>query len=284
MISRMLRTTQGRVAVTASPGSGAPLVMIHGNSSCKDVFRHQFASEIARSYQLVAIDLPGHGESDNAADPAGYTLAGFAQTIREVLSTLKIERPAVLGWSLGGHIAMEMLASGVAMSGLMIVGAPPVAPGLLGMLRGFRSEFDLFLATKSVLTPREAARFAEACFGATPDPLFVKMIQRTDPLMRPAVSRCMIRGRAADERWIVEHTDTPIAVVNGADEPFARLDYVAGLNYANLWEDEAYIVQDAGHAPFFQQPAAFNALLERFLRHADAYRSATIKTAHSLRA
>lgn len=280
-----VQTQRGAIAFTDSGGAGPPLLMIHGNSSRREAFSRQFESPLADVCRMVAIDLPGHGESDNARDPArAYRLGGFAETVREAIAALGLDRPAVLGWSLGGHIAMEMAAGGADLSGLMLVGAPPVAPGLLGMMRGFRSEFDLFLASKSVLTPREATRFAAVCFGGAAEPIFVDAVRRTDRLVRPTVSRCFIAGRAADERRLMAETDIPVAIVNGAAEPFARLDYLAQLSYATLWQDRTFVIQGAGHAPFYEQPDAFNLLLAGFLRRTEAFRARARPRAPLLRA
>jgi len=46
--------------------------------------------------------------------------------------------------------------------------------------------------------------------------------------------------------------------------PPARLSYVAGLHYRNLWGNVCHIIPDAGHAPFWDQPAQFNELLGAF--------------------
>lgn len=286
MQRNMVQTQWGAVAFTDSGGAGLPLLMIHGNSSRREAFSRQFDSPLADVCRMVAIDLLGHGDSDDASDPArAYRVRGFAETAQEVIAALGLDRPAVLGWSLGGHIAMEMAAGGGDLSGLMLVGAPPVAPGLLGMMRGFRSDFDLLLASKGVLTAKEAARFAAACFGGAADPVFVDAIRRTHSLVRPSVARCFIAGRMADARRFVAQTDIPTAIVNGAAEPFARLDYLDQISYGNLWQGRAFTIEGAGHAPFHQRPEAFNLLLAGFLHSAAAYRDAvSARRARLLRA
>lgn len=95
------------------------LLLIHGNSSCREVFRHQLQGRICDSHRLVAFDLPGHGESSDAPDPLrSYTRSGLAEAV-------------VLGWSLGGHVGIEMTARFPGLRGLMVIGAPPAAFGPL---------------------------------------------------------------------------------------------------------------------------------------------------------
>ena len=71
----------------------------------------------------------------------------------------------------------------------------------------------------------------------------------------------------ADQKRVVELSDIPIAMVNGTDEPIAKLGYIAGVRYRDLFEGHTHIVADAGHAPFLTAPHAFNALLHRFVTH-----------------
>jgi pimeloyl-ACP methyl ester carboxylesterase len=104
-------TSHGRIVAEDSGANGLPLLLIHGNSFCRGVFRHQLYGELAQRHRLIAFDLPGHGESDNALDPAWtYTLTGFADAAIEVLGRMGVTEVVVLGWSLSGHIGIEMMS------------------------------------------------------------------------------------------------------------------------------------------------------------------------------
>jgi pimeloyl-ACP methyl ester carboxylesterase len=85
-------------------GDGPPVVLIHGmvNSS-----RHweQVALRLADRYTVVAPDLLGHG--DSAAVRGDYSLGAHACSIRDLLTTIGIDRATVVGHSLGGGIAMQ---------------------------------------------------------------------------------------------------------------------------------------------------------------------------------
>ena len=86
MLSRKIDTSQGRMDFLESPGNGTPVVFLHGNSTCRDVFRHQFETTLATTQHLVAIDLLGHGQSDDAREPQqAYTVPGYAATLIEAL-------------------------------------------------------------------------------------------------------------------------------------------------------------------------------------------------------
>jgi pimeloyl-ACP methyl ester carboxylesterase len=85
-------------------GDGPPVVLIHGmvNSS-----KHweRVALQLADRYTVVAPDLLGHG--DSAAVRGDYSLGAHACSIRDLLTTIGIERATVVGHSLGGGIAMQ---------------------------------------------------------------------------------------------------------------------------------------------------------------------------------
>ena len=85
-------------------GDGPPVVLIHGmvNSS-----KHweQVALRLADRYTVIAPDLLGHG--DSAAVRGDYSLGAHACSIRDLLTTIGIERATIVGHSLGGGIAMQ---------------------------------------------------------------------------------------------------------------------------------------------------------------------------------
>lgn len=209
-------TSHGAVRISDTIDGAAPLVMIHGSGSSRTVFSRQLHSHLSRNWRLIALDLPGHGESSDARDPQStYTVTGLADCIGEVAARLGLHRFPVLGWSLGGHVAIEMAGSGNGISGLMLCGTPPVPSGLLGMLRGFHPSFDILLASKENFTSRDVARFQSLCFGDTSNPSFRDAIARADGRLRSVFSRAMLRGEGVDQRRTVEQADIPIAFVNG---------------------------------------------------------------------
>ncbi|TIS56761.1 alpha/beta hydrolase [Mesorhizobium sp.] len=264
VFDRTIRTPQADLRLSQSSGSGIPIVMIHGSGSSRAVFARQFESPLADTHRLIAFDLPGHGQSSDAHDPTtAYTVAGLAQCAAHVLDLLEIGHAIIFGWSLGGHVAIELASFHRAVNGLMLTGAPPVSKGPFGMLRGFHAHWDMLLASKRVYSERDAERFETLCFGDTADPSFRHAILRTDGRLRAAVTRSLISGKGADQKQVVEQATFPVAIVNGENDPFVRLSYFETLAYGSLWE-HCHVVPDTGHAPFWERPDLFNPLLSRF--------------------
>jgi pimeloyl-ACP methyl ester carboxylesterase len=98
----MIATSHGSIAVEESGQGDIPMLLIHGNSLCRGVFRNQMNGKIAENHRLIAFDLPSHGESSNAIDPTrSYTRPGFADAAVELLNKLGVTEAIVFGWSLG---------------------------------------------------------------------------------------------------------------------------------------------------------------------------------------
>lgn len=252
------------INVLVSDGSGPAVLLIHGNSSSARTFTPQLNSPLGERYRLVAMDLPGHGESDNAADPQRtYNLPGYAVVAAAVVKQLKLERPVVVGWSLGGHIALEMAHLVPDAAGFMIYGAPPLAwpPA---MAEAFLPNPAMAAAFQETLSEAEAAAFVQAFFA--PDaPLapesFLADVRRTDGRARASMAASIAPNGYTDEVEVVAGLAQPLAIVQGEYEQLVNPAYFAGLNAPTLWHNAVQIIAGAGHAPHWEQPDTFNALL-----------------------
>jgi len=274
MKERMIDTNAGRIAISESRGSGVPCLMIHGNSSCKDVFRNQVDGAIGKEFHCIAMDLPGHGNSDDAADPERYyTMRGYADIAVEVMHRLGYGYYAVLGWSLGGHVGLEMIqktsgSQGNSLLGLMITGAPPVGIGSDAVAAGFAVSEHMHLAAKEQLSEQEVENYARATCGrnAPFDEFLRDAVARTDGRARKIMFDSFTGGNESDQRLIAEQSSIPLAVVNGTDDEFVNNEYIVGLSYQNLWHGEVHLLEGVGHAPFWETPERFDQYLREFLR------------------
>ncbi len=86
-------------------GTGAPLVLLHGFTGSGESWA-QHIPAFSRHFLTVAIDLLGHGRTDSPADPRRYRIERAAGDTLAVLDQLGLTRAAVLGYSMGGRLAL----------------------------------------------------------------------------------------------------------------------------------------------------------------------------------
>jgi len=262
--SRRVATRHGEIAVYESEGQGPALLLIHGNSSSAAIFHYQLSGEIGQQYRVIALDLPGHGDSSDAPDPeATYSIEGYADAISDLLAILDIQDAVILGWSLGGHIGLELISRYPSLRGLLITGTPPVAKDELSL--GFKSNPDVVLAGKAHLSPHEVRIFARSTSGEPCSEELVRAVARTDGRARRLMFEKFAAGSGANQKEIVARATIPIAVINGRDEPFVNLDFLARVKFNHLWRQQTFTIAGAGHAPFREQPEIFNRYLQEFI-------------------
>lgn len=84
-------------------GSGAPLILLHGNGEDSTYFEHQI-ERFSRTFRVIALDTRGHGRSPRGSAP--FTIRQFADDLLRFMDAHAIERAHVLGFSDGGNIAL----------------------------------------------------------------------------------------------------------------------------------------------------------------------------------
>ncbi len=99
-----LETEAGRLA-TMSAGDGPPVVCLHGLGGTKASFLPT-VSALAETNRVIAIDLPGFGDSDKPLS-ASYDAPYFADAAVAALDALGLERADLVGNSMGGRVAIE---------------------------------------------------------------------------------------------------------------------------------------------------------------------------------
>jgi pimeloyl-ACP methyl ester carboxylesterase len=102
---QMVDTRRARLS-TLEAGSGSPVIAVPGLGATKGSFLPTVAA-LAGSFRVIAVDLPGFGESDKPIG-ARYDPPFFAGAVIDLLDALELERVHLIGNSLGGRIALEV--------------------------------------------------------------------------------------------------------------------------------------------------------------------------------
>jgi 2-succinyl-6-hydroxy-2,4-cyclohexadiene-1-carboxylate synthase len=100
-------TTNDASYYVEAEGSGESLLLLHGFTG-SSVNWAGHISALAQRYRVFAIDILGHGRSDAPADPARYRMENVAGDIAAVLAELKAAPVHLLGYSMGGRLALYL--------------------------------------------------------------------------------------------------------------------------------------------------------------------------------
>lgn len=267
-----VQARSGRISVLDSQGRGPAVLFIHGNSACKEIFKRQFESPLLRNFRLIAIDLPGHGKSDNASDPkTTYSLPGYSDVWMDVLSLIGVKQASIVGWSLGGHIALDMLKRWPGTQGILITGSPPIPLTPEGFKQGFLPFPCLSLMSQEKFNTEEAERFvAQSGISSEEAPFLIESTLRTHGLARSCLISSMQEGRGDNQKETVETATKPVAVVCGESDAGINNNYIQNdVNFNNLWDGRVHVLK-GGHGVFWESSEEFNAILLRFLENVNA--------------
>jgi pimeloyl-[acyl-carrier protein] methyl ester esterase len=244
-------------------------VLLHGWSLNLRVW-DGLVRELAPRFRLITIDLPGHGRSD--WDPRAATPAAQAWRVHETVAALS-ERYALLGWSLGGQVALDLAAALPAgVERLALIATTPkflVGPNwrcgtprpLLARLahrlhsEGERAVYDFLALLVRGSAPLTAARVLGKLRRAV----------STHGAARPeALMSGLVRLRDGDLRRALPMVRVPALVLAGQRDRIIRP--AASRALAHALPRARYVeVAGAAHAPFLSHPVQFAKQLTGFL-------------------
>ena len=262
-----------RIAYLETPGGGGgrTVIFVHGNSSSARTWLPVLEGSFGQRFRCLALDLPGHGQSAPAPDPAAYSLPGYAAVLTGFTQALGATDPVVVGWSLGGHIALEAAPTLPEAAGFVIFGAPPVGSAAQFAVAFLPNE-TLNVGFTASVSEAEARAYA-ASFTAPGSSLatseFVPDILTTDGAARAGLLASIGEGRFADEIAIAAELRRPLAIFHGTGDQLVSLDYLQKLTIPALWRGEVQLLPSAGHAPHHEAPQQFAVLLTDFITDLD---------------
>ena len=88
-------------------GSGEPLLLLHGFTGSMETWR-SFVPSWSEQFQVILVDIVGHGKTESPEDVTHYDIRNAALQMKELLDYLHIEKAHILGYSMGGRLAITM--------------------------------------------------------------------------------------------------------------------------------------------------------------------------------
>ncbi len=269
---------------------GGPVVVFtHGLCLTESVWHYQKRDVCGGPYGVVTWDLPGHGHSDRIA-PGELTQEMATDALARVVEEYAGPAGIVLvGHSLGGTVTLAYLARHAKEArehvlGAVLVSTPLVQfahsvagrwPGaglearVLGKVVRYLVESDMIdrRLARDVGSDTDTLsyRVVRVGFGKHASPSQIRYIRdviaSVPPQVRADAYRAMTAFDARDHLALVEH---PTLVVIGEEDRLVDPDESRRLGAA-LPDSEVLALEDVGHAPFLEVPAAFNDAVTRFV-------------------
>ena len=237
-------------------GSGMPPVLLVHGFGCDHTFLLPQLRFLGDRRRTIAVDLRGHGASD--APKQDYTMAGFADDLAWISAQLNLERPIVVGHSMGGNIALELAArypglpAAVVLIDSIILPAETFSKSLRPLaeeLKGPNYLVALQLAAPLLFLPTDSAEFRSevlASIAKTPQHVLASSFPNhvTD----------------YDASAAIEASRVPIAYI-GAASP------MADVNRFRQLRPDLIVGQTIGSGHFSPRlvPDQINAMLKRFI-------------------
>jgi pimeloyl-ACP methyl ester carboxylesterase len=281
----LFRTIHGYRRAFVLAGEGPAVLLIHGIGDSSVTWR-SVIPELARTHTVVAPDLLGHGVSDKPR--ADYSIAGYANAMRDLLGVLGIERATVVGHSLGGGVAMQfayqypercervvLVSSGGVgreVNPVLRLAAAPNADLVLPLLgvQAMRSVVRAGLEVLRLLDTdlgRDADNFMQI-FDALPDVASRRAFIRT---LRAGVDMAGQCITMLDRCYLMR--DRPTLLVWGTRDPIVPYDHGLMAHAAMPWS-RLETFEGAGHFPHLTHS-------EKFLRVLCDFLSSTVPAIHN---
>jgi 2-succinyl-6-hydroxy-2,4-cyclohexadiene-1-carboxylate synthase len=252
----------------SAAGQKPAVLFLHGFLGCKEDW-DEVATGLRFSYRTVQIDLPGHGGSLDFNEDA-YSMPGCARLILALLNQLGITRSHLVGYSMGGRLALYMAVNFPDRFNRVVIESGSAGLATPELREGRRAHDEQVAATL------ETGPIAEFLDGWYKQPLFHTVKRNPDRFQQMMSRRVkntgaelarVLRGMGTGSQpYLVPQLESlphEILFAAGAlDEKFAVLALELSDQAPNA---TALVLPEAGHTLHFEQPKAYIEAVGSFL-------------------
>lgn len=266
------------VAYVDSGGDGPVLLMVHGLSSYLSFWEHQIPHYAEQGYRVLALDLPGYGQSGRPDAP--YTPPWYAGVVRGFLDAKGVDRALVMAHSMGGQISLTLALDHPERVEALVLSAPAgierFTPGEAQFLSAFWTE------DRALHTSEEELRytFTKVVFHR-PDEGVERLLQERVRMQSTAAFRGTSVAVSRSIAGMVRHPvvdrlgalTVPTLVIYGTDDRMIPNPILHGGRTEQICRDAERLIPGvtvvripgAGHTVHHDDPAAFHAAADPFL-------------------
>ena len=246
-----------RIFYRDSGGNGAPVILLHAATGSSRVWEYQIPAFTAAGYRVIAFDRRGWGQTEiNPAEPQPGTAA---DDLLQLLDQLHLDRVHVIGTAAGGFVALDFVLSYPRRVRSLVVansiGGVQDADYLELGRRIRPPEFDKLPPDFRELGPSYRASNAA---GAERWMALEKISRPPGPTIPAQPLRNHITFA------MLENIAAPTLLVTGDADLYAPPP-ILPLFTARIKGSEAFVIPEAGHSAYWEQPEAFNGAVLKFL-------------------
>ncbi|MBI3790982.1 MAG: alpha/beta hydrolase [Gemmatimonadetes bacterium] len=256
----------------AGPSKGPVVLLLHGWGCSAFTWRHVLPALAHLGHRAIAVDLRGHGLSDKPDEEAAYTTPALVGHVEAVRDALGLAQYAVVGHSMGGVLARELMFR----DARRLTGAVFISPAGFGRIR--RREMGVLFSPRLVtpviplvVTRTAVARSMRHTYGPNAEPSPREIDDYWAPSQFPAFVRAsrhllhVFDWAPPDPSAFRDRDLPPMLAILGTHERL--LDGVATEVYlaTHVRQARLEVIEGGGHAVHEDSPAQVNALLASFL-------------------
>jgi non-heme chloroperoxidase len=245
-------------------GSGPAIVFIPGWTMDWTVFEHQ-VELLSRCWRVIAFDPRGHGRTPATMEGNRYRQQG--RDLANVVSTLELDRFALVGWSFGAYAAFEYIeeVGTERVTHVVSIDQPPCsrASDVRATWAEFTwDEFGAFIDDVGERREQFVEEFVSWLVSRSLDPAerdWLRLMHLTTPT--PVATLLAVDGALSDYTTLVERLDGNLPVLHAVSQE----SHATAAPWLAEHSPNARLVTIPSHMGFWEDPDEFNADLSRFL-------------------
>ena len=249
-------------------GEGKPIVLIHGWPLSDEMYEYQYNDLVNKNFRVIGITLRGFGKSDKPFGAYNYDV--HALDIKRILDKLDIKDAMLVGFSMGGAIAVRFVAAynETQVSKLVLAGA---AVPVWTQREDFpynlpQSAVDDLIKLNYKDRPKLLSDFAKI-FSATETSLNDGIGNWLNGIglsaSSHATAECLVALRDTDLRPDLEKIKIPTLILHGKNDKICSFDLAEQMK-AGISDSKLVAFEKSGHSLFLEETKKFNSELIKF--------------------
>lgn len=242
------------------------IIFIHGNSQSSEYWDDVLNSPLKNNYKLIALDLPGCGDSFVSENPANdYSIKGLAQHVKEFISQFDKTDYIIVATSLGANIVGEIINELKNCKGVMLTSSSAIGLGLTvnDIIKPNPNVAAFFMAEPS--DEQINALIEDVAYNllGTLKDKAKRIFKSTDPNFRTFMAESVTKADYSDELQNLKDSKLPIAVVFGEQDKLCFTDYLDKVPFPK-WNNKTILLPDSGHCSMLDQPQTLTKIIGEF--------------------